>query len=77
MKVQSLLRSNSEKYLSRLVDTTQEILVEGLSKSDSKKVFGRTQTNKLVNFVGSKELIGKTVQVHIKNANRTSLDGIL
>ena len=25
MKVQSLLRSNSEKYLSRLVDTTQEI----------------------------------------------------
>ena len=77
MKVQSLLRSNSEKYLSRLVDTTQEILVEGLSKSDNKKVFGRTQTNKLVNFVGSKELIGKTVQVHIKNANRTSLDGVL
>ena len=77
MKVQGLLRSNSEKYLSRLVDTTQEILVEGLSKSDNKKVFGRTQTNKLVNFLGSKELIGKTVQVHIKNANRTSLDGIL
>ena len=77
MKVQSLLRSNSEKYLSRLVDTTQEILVEGLSKSDNKKVFGRTQTNKLVNFVGSKELIGNTVQVHIINANRTSLDGVL
>ncbi len=77
LKVQKLLRSNSEKYLSNLVDTKQEILVEGLSKSDNKKVFGRTQSNKLVNFTGSKELIGKTVQVLIKNANRTSLDGIL
>ena len=76
-KVQRLIRENSEKYLSKLVGTDQEVLVEGTSKSDKYKLFGRTLTNKIVNFKASEDLIGKCVSVHIKEAKRSSLDGTI
>ncbi len=75
-KVQKLLKNNSERYLSNLIGSSQEILVEGISKSNQNFVFGRTKTNKLVNVKASKNLIGQFIDVYIQNANRTSLDGI-
>ena len=77
VKVQKLLRKNSEKYLSQLVDTKQEILVEGISKKNSNELFGRTFTNKIVHFEASDHLIGKCIQILITKANRSSLDGRL
>lgn len=52
-----------------------EVLVEGLSKNDESKLMGRTRTGKLVNFAGSKDSIGKLVQVKIVKANSFSLIG--
>ena len=75
--VQDLIRANSERYLSKLVGTSQEILIEGTSKTDSTKLFGKTLTNKIVNLRGSKDLIGKIINVNIKGSNRNSLDGAL
>ena len=75
--VQDLIRHNSEKYLSKLVGTDQEVLIEGISKADPKKIFGRTSTNKIVNLKGSAELIGQIVKINVKSANRNSLDGTL
>jgi len=76
-KVQSLIRKNAQKYLSNLVGTTQQVLVEGVSKSSKSKMFGRTLTNKIVNFEAKQELIGHCINIHITGANRSSLDGSL
>lgn len=52
-----------------------EVLVEDLSKNDENKVMGRTRTGKLVNFGGSKDDIGKLVNVKITKAHSFSLNG--
>ena len=76
-KVQELIRNNSEIYLSKLVNSNQEVLVEGVSKKNEYELFGRTNTNKTVHFKAPKELIGKCVNLHISKANRNSLVGVL
>ena len=75
--VQDLIRTNSEKYLSKLVGTSQQVLIEGTSKTDPMKLFGRTFTNKIVNFSGPTDLIGQIIDVKIIGSNRNSLDGAL
>ena len=40
-------------------------------------LFGYTETNKLVNFKGNKDLIGKIVNVKVLDAKSFSLDGEL
>lgn len=54
-----------------------EVLVEGESKKDSNVLAGRTRTNKLVHFQGSKELIGEFVHVRIDQPQTWVLKGIL
>ena len=73
--VQDIIRKNSKEYLEKLINTTQEVLVEGESKKKSGELFGRTFTNKIVHFKASKSLIGKTIQLDILSANRSSLIG--
>ena len=62
---------NNKKYLGKVV----EVLVEGLNEKDNAKVFGYTDTMKLVNFEGSIDLVGKLVNVEITDAKSFSLDG--
>ncbi|OIJ17909.1 tRNA (N6-isopentenyl adenosine(37)-C2)-methylthiotransferase MiaB [Anaerobacillus alkalidiazotrophicus] len=52
-----------------------EVLVEGESKKNPEILSGRTRTNKLVNFSGSKSVIGQIVHVKITAAKTWSLDG--
>ena len=54
---------------------TYEVLVEGFSKNDDSKLTGRTRNNRLVNFEGGEELIGKLINVKIVKANSFSLLG--
>lgn len=54
-----------------------EVLVEGNSKNDDTKLTGRTRNGKLVNFAGSKDLIGQLVKVKIVKAQSFSLTGEL
>jgi tRNA-2-methylthio-N6-dimethylallyladenosine synthase len=51
------------------------VLVEGPSKSGREDMTGRTRGNRIVNFPGEKELIGKTVSVLITKAFLHSLRG--
>jgi tRNA-2-methylthio-N6-dimethylallyladenosine synthase len=52
-----------------------EVLVEGDSKNNPEILSGRTRSNKLVNFRGSKESIGKLVHVQITEPQTWTLKG--
>ena len=55
----------------------QLVLVEGTSKKSSQEWMGRTRTNKIVNFPGPSDLLGKTVPVRIEKVYIHSLKGVL
>ena len=67
----SKVSSNNEKY----VGTTQKLLVDGQSKTNEDTLTGRTMTNKVVNFEGSKDLIGKMIDVDIIKEHKWYLEG--
>lgn len=52
-----------------------EVLVEGLSKSSKTTYTGRTRENKIVNFKGSPDMVGKLVKVRIEEIQTWSLLG--
>jgi tRNA-2-methylthio-N6-dimethylallyladenosine synthase len=64
------LRKNQE-----LEDRVEEVLVEGQSKQSTQEVTGRTRSNKIVNFKGDLNLVGKLVPVQITKAYAHSLRG--
>lgn len=57
------------------IGTYQKVLVEGTSKTNSGILTGRTESNKVVNFEGSKELIGKMVNLKIISEHMWYLKG--
>jgi len=59
----------------KLINKTLKVLVEGSSEKDSNLLMGYTEGNKLVNFTGPKDIIGKIVDVKITDAKTWSLDG--
>jgi tRNA-2-methylthio-N6-dimethylallyladenosine synthase len=54
-----------------------EVLVEGESKNNPNMLSGRTRTNKLVHFAGSKSLEGKMAYVRVTEAQTWTLKGEL
>ncbi|OPJ57172.1 tRNA (N6-isopentenyl adenosine(37)-C2)-methylthiotransferase MiaB [Alkalithermobacter paradoxus] len=72
-----VLNPISNKINSGYKDKVVEVLVEGESKTNKDKLMGRTRQNKLVNFEGSKDLIGKLVNVKITDPKTFSLNGII
>ena len=60
-----------------MIGKTVSVLVEGISKNSSRDMMGRTRTNKIVNFKGSDNLHGKTVNLHITAGYLHSLRGEL
>jgi len=66
-------RKKNEEWVGRTV----EVLVEGVSHKDPSKLSGRSRQNKLVVFSGGQELIGKTVDVRVVEAQTWSLSGEL
>ncbi len=67
----SRVSENNEKY----VGTTQKLLVEGFSKNDKNVLTGRTDTNKVVNFEGTEDLIGKIINIKITEEHKWYLTG--
>lgn len=74
-ELNNLVNKYSLESNQRLVGKVVEVLVNGISEKDNNKVYGYTDTMKLVNIVGGNELIGKIVQVKITDAKSFSLDG--
>jgi tRNA-2-methylthio-N6-dimethylallyladenosine synthase len=65
-----------QKINEQLIGTSVEVLVEGVSRRNEKKLSGRTRTNKIVVFdaVGDLE-IGDVVQVKISSAMPQTIYG--
>ena len=55
--------------------TVQRILVEGSSKRDSAELMGRTECNRVVNFVGQPRLVGQLIDVKITETRSYTLRG--
>ena len=76
-RLNELVNSYSLENNQKLLNKTVPVLIQGISEKGSNKVYGYTDTMKLVNVVGSKDLIGKIVNVTITDAKSFSLDGII
>ncbi|SKC73175.1 tRNA (N6-isopentenyl adenosine(37)-C2)-methylthiotransferase MiaB [Maledivibacter halophilus] len=72
-----LMHQSAEESNFEYKDKIVEVLVEGVSKNDENILMGRTRTNKVVNFDGSNDLIGKFCNVKITKPKNFSLYGEL
>src|SRR6476620_5239382 len=73
--LQQKIEEQAHAISAALVGTTQRVLVDGASRRNSGELAGRTDNNRVVNFAGSKELIGDFVDVAITAALPHSLRG--
>ncbi len=74
-RLQDQLNRQAKAYAEAMVGTTQRVVVEGASKKDSGELAGRTENNRVVNFPGPPELIGRMTEVTITAALANSLRG--
>jgi len=61
----------------KLLSTIQKVLLIGISEKDENKLYGYTETMKLVNVSCDKNLLGTIQNVKITDAKSFSLDGII
>ncbi len=64
-------------YSEKMVGTVQRVVVEGISKKDQRELAGRTDNNRVVNFVGPAGLVGRFVEVVITSVSMHTLRGEL
>lgn len=75
--LQERITLNARKISEEMVGTVQKILVTGSSIKHADQLTGRTENNRVVNFNGSKDLIGQLVNLKITEALTNSLRGDL
>jgi tRNA-2-methylthio-N6-dimethylallyladenosine synthase len=73
-KLNELINKYALENNEKLLNKTVKVLVEGPSDKND-MLMGYTDTNKLVNLKGPKEIIGKIVEVKIIDVKTWSLDG--
>lgn len=64
-RLKALADSMTMEDIKKYVGTVQKILVEGESRTNPDVLTGRTRSNRIVNFVADKSLIGKEVNINI------------
>lgn len=74
-RLQEKIRAQAAAISAAMVGTVQRVLVEGPSKKDPGELSGRTENNRVVNFAGDPNLIGRMVEVTITQALPNSLRG--
>ncbi len=74
-RLQTRLDEMTKAISNGMVDSVQTILVEGISKKNQLQMTGRTENNRVVNFVGHPRLAGQFVDVFITEALPNSLRG--
>ncbi len=74
-KLNELVNKYSLEANKKCLDKVAKVLILGTNEKDDKKLYGYTDTMKLVNVTGDKSLIGRIVDVKITDAKSFSLDG--
>ena len=76
-RLQSRIEQQAQGISRGMVGSRERVLVEGAAKKDAAELTGRTANNRVVNFPGARELIGRLVDVTITAALPHSLRGEL
>jgi tRNA-2-methylthio-N6-dimethylallyladenosine synthase len=76
-RLQARIDEQAQALSLNMVGTRQRVLVEGAARRDATELCGRTANNRVVNFPGSPERVGRFADVTITAALRHSLRGEL
>ena len=71
----SVVDASAHRANERLVGRDLEILCEGPSRTNAARLMGRTRTNKIVVFEGTREHVAQLFDIHVAQANGFSLYG--
>jgi tRNA-2-methylthio-N6-dimethylallyladenosine synthase len=73
--LQEAINRNAARIGAAMVGSVQRVLVEGPSKRDALELMGRTDNNRIVNFAGDAESVGRMLLVRITQSLPHSLRG--
>jgi tRNA-2-methylthio-N6-dimethylallyladenosine synthase len=76
-RLQDRIMEQEEGVAQAMLGTVQRVLVEGLSRKDARELAGRTDNNRVVNFSGTPDMIGRFAEVKITQVVRHTLRGEL
>ncbi|MCW8974592.1 MAG: tRNA (N6-isopentenyl adenosine(37)-C2)-methylthiotransferase MiaB [Sedimenticola sp.] len=76
-RLQKRIVEMTQQISRRMVGSVERVLVERHSRKDGLEMAGRTENNRVVNFAGSRALIGRFVDIRITEARPNSLRGEL
>mgnify|MGYP002776346677 FL=1 len=74
-RLQKRIDEQAQVISQAMVGSVQRVLIEGTSRKDANELAGRTDNNRIVNFVGNPRLIDSFVEVRITAALAHSLRG--
>ena len=74
-RLKKLYEDNISRNNQLYIGKAEKILVEGTSKNNEKMLTGRTDSNKVVVFEGTQDLIGKMLSVKIVSEHMWYLKG--
>lgn len=74
-RLQHQINQQASQFSRQMLGTEQRVLVEGPSKKDIMELTGRTETNRIVNFQGTPDMIGKFVDIKVTDVYTNSLRG--
>lgn len=76
-RLQALIAAQARKISEAMVGTRQRVLIDGLARRDAGELAARTDNNRVVNFPGPRERIGRFADVLITEARSHTLRGEL
>jgi tRNA-2-methylthio-N6-dimethylallyladenosine synthase len=76
-RLNDVVNKYSKESNMKLLNKIVPVLIIGVSEKDETKVYGYTDTYKLVNVDAPKDVIGKIINVKITDAKSFSLDGVV
>jgi tRNA-2-methylthio-N6-dimethylallyladenosine synthase len=76
-ELQQHIDANAQGISRAMIGTRQRVLVTGASRKNTGELSGRTENNRVVNFQGATELVGRFVDITVSAALPHSLRGEL
>ena len=79
-RVQAAIDANEQRISQAMVGSRQRVLVEGASRKNADELMGRTDNNRVVNFVSQGDVdtsVGALIDVEITAANAHTLRGVV